>query len=195
MTFLRVAVVGSGPAGMYAIQHLLEQSLFDVDIDLFERLPTPWGLVRAGVAPDHPEKKLIADRLFRFFLKRDNVRFFGNVEIGSDISHDELTASVEARFREVFGAAASAFLVFNGTGANVLALRALLRPWEGVVCAESAHLNVDEGGAPEALALGPAPRRARRRHGAARPGGPAARGAVHRLLRGRADPRPHRSWQ
>jgi ferredoxin/flavodoxin---NADP+ reductase len=96
MTFLRVAVVGSGPAGMYAIQHLLEQSLFDVDIDLFERLPTPWGLVRAGVAPDHPEKKLIADRLFRFFLKRDNVRFFGNVEIGSDISHDELTASYHA---------------------------------------------------------------------------------------------------
>ena len=96
MTSLRVAVVGSGPAGMYAIQHLLEQSLFDVDIDLFERLPTPWGLVRAGVAPDHPEKKLIADRLFRFFLKRDNVRFFGNVEIGSDISHDELTASYDA---------------------------------------------------------------------------------------------------
>jgi ferredoxin--NADP+ reductase len=96
MTFLRVAVVGSGPAGMYAIQHLLEQALFDVEIDLFERLPTPWGLVRAGVAPDHPEKKLIADRLFRFFLKRDNVRFFGNVEIGSDISHDELTASYDA---------------------------------------------------------------------------------------------------
>jgi ferredoxin/flavodoxin---NADP+ reductase len=96
MTSLKVAVIGSGPAGMYAIQHLLEQSLFDVEIDLFERLPTPWGLVRAGVAPDHPEKKLIADRLFRFFLKRDNVRFFGNVEIGSDISHDELTASYDA---------------------------------------------------------------------------------------------------
>jgi threonine aldolase len=66
--------------------------------------------------------------------------------------HDELTASVEARFKEVFGDAAHAFLVFNGTGANVLALRALLRPWEGVVCAETAHLNSDEGGAPEALA-------------------------------------------
>jgi ferredoxin--NADP+ reductase len=81
---------------MYAIQHLLEQALYDVKIDLFERLPTPWGLIRAGVAPDHPEKKLIADRLFRFFLKRDNVRFFGNVEVGSDISHDELTASYDA---------------------------------------------------------------------------------------------------
>jgi ferredoxin/flavodoxin---NADP+ reductase len=96
MTSLRVAVVGSGPAGMYAIQHLLEQTLFEVEIDLFERLPTPWGLVRAGVAPDHPEKKQIADRLFQFYLKRDNVRFFGNVQIGSDISHDELTACYDA---------------------------------------------------------------------------------------------------
>jgi threonine aldolase len=66
--------------------------------------------------------------------------------------HDELTARVAARFREVFGDAARTFFMFNGTGANVVALRALLRPWEGVVCAESAHLNTDEGGAPEALA-------------------------------------------
>ena len=66
--------------------------------------------------------------------------------------HDEGTAALEARFREVFGDAARTFLMFNGTGANVVALRALLRPWEGVVCAETAHLNTDEGGAPEALA-------------------------------------------
>src|SRR3954471_24254209 len=66
--------------------------------------------------------------------------------------HDERTAAVEARFREVFGDAAQTFLVFNGTGANVVALRALLRPWEGVVCAETAHRNPDGGGAPEALA-------------------------------------------
>ena len=66
--------------------------------------------------------------------------------------HDELTAQVEGRFREVFGDVARTFFMFNGTGANVVALRALLRPWEGVVCAESAHLNTDEGGAPEALA-------------------------------------------
>src|SRR4051794_26289908 len=66
--------------------------------------------------------------------------------------HDEGTAALEARFRKVFGDVAQTFLVFNGTGANVVALRALLRPWEGVVCAETAHLNTDEGGAPEALA-------------------------------------------
>jgi ferredoxin/flavodoxin---NADP+ reductase len=96
MSRLEIAIVGSGPAGMYALQHLLEQTSFDVAIDLFERLPTPWGLVRAGVAPDHPEKKQIADRLFQFFLKRSNVRFFGNVAIGRDIGHDELAACYDA---------------------------------------------------------------------------------------------------
>jgi len=65
--------------------------------------------------------------------------------------HDEVTERVERRFAEEFGDGARAFLVFNGTGANVLALRALCAPWEGVVCAESAHLNVDEGGAPERM--------------------------------------------
>jgi threonine aldolase len=63
--------------------------------------------------------------------------------------HDEHTARVERLFRREFGERASAFLVFNGTGANVTALRAMCRPWEGVICAETAHLNVDEGGAPE----------------------------------------------
>jgi threonine aldolase len=63
--------------------------------------------------------------------------------------HDEWTARAEARFRAHFGEQASAFLVFNGTGANVVALRALCRPWEAVICAETAHLNVDECGAPE----------------------------------------------
>lgn len=67
--------------------------------------------------------------------------------------HDELTARVEARFREELGERAHVFLVFNGSGANVLSMRALLRPWEGVVCAETAHLNVDEGGAPEAWGI------------------------------------------
>jgi threonine aldolase len=62
---------------------------------------------------------------------------------------DDWTRRAEARFREHFGEQASAFIVFNGTGANVVGLRALLRPYEGVICAETAHLNVDECGAPE----------------------------------------------
>jgi threonine aldolase len=65
---------------------------------------------------------------------------------------DPWTARAEARFREHFGEQAHAFLVFNGTGANVVGLRAMLRPYEAVVCAETAHLNVDECGAPEYVA-------------------------------------------
>jgi len=87
---LRVAIVGTGPAGMYALEHLQEEQNLDVEVDLFERLPVPWGLVRYGVAPDHPEKKLVADRLFSYFIGRKNVRYFGNVEIGKDIQHSEL---------------------------------------------------------------------------------------------------------
>ena len=64
---------------------------------------------------------------------------------------DDWTRRVEALFQREFGDEARAFIVFNGTGANVVALRAMLEPWEGVVCAASAHLNVDEGGAPERM--------------------------------------------
>jgi threonine aldolase len=66
--------------------------------------------------------------------------------------HDALSEAVEARFREHFGEDARAFLVFNGTAANVLSVRAACRPWHAVICAEQAHLNVDECGAPEAIA-------------------------------------------
>jgi threonine aldolase len=73
---------------------------------------------------------------------------------------DDYTAAARRRFREHFGEQAEAFLVFNGTGANVLALQALARPHEAVICPETAHLNVDECGAPERIAgvkLLPAP--------------------------------------
>jgi threonine aldolase len=65
--------------------------------------------------------------------------------------HDEWTARAEARLQEHFGADALGFLVFNGTGANVVALRAMCRPWEGVICPATAHLEVDECGAPEVM--------------------------------------------
>jgi threonine aldolase len=64
---------------------------------------------------------------------------------------DPVTARLQSLIREHFGESATAFPVFNGTGANVVSLRAMLRPWQGVICAETAHLNVDECGAPEAL--------------------------------------------
>ena len=65
---------------------------------------------------------------------------------------DPWTARAEAVFRRHFGEQASTFIVFNGTGANVVALRALLKPYEAVICADTAHLNVDECGAPERIA-------------------------------------------
>jgi ferredoxin--NADP+ reductase len=96
MKQLRVAVVGSGPAGLYAIEYLLEKQGIDVEVDLFERLPTPWGLVRAGVAPDHPDKKRVTDRQFDVLLKDSRVRFFGNVEVGRDIQPAELAVWYDA---------------------------------------------------------------------------------------------------
>jgi threonine aldolase len=75
-----------------------------------------------------------------------------NVGHAFGYGHDDYTRSVEARVAETFGGDASAFFVFNGTGANVLSLRAACRRFQGVICAETAHLNVDECGAPEAIA-------------------------------------------
>ena len=66
--------------------------------------------------------------------------------------HDDFSKQVEARFAEEFGADARAFFVFNGTAANVLSLRATCRPWEAAICATTAHVNVDECGAPESIA-------------------------------------------
>jgi ferredoxin--NADP+ reductase len=84
----RVAIVGAGPAGAFAAACLLRER-GDAEIDLFERLPTPWGLLRGGVAPDHQEIKRLDDAFERQTLER-GCRFFGNVEVGTDISHSEL---------------------------------------------------------------------------------------------------------
>ncbi len=83
-----VAIVGAGPAGAFAADRLLRRR-GDVEIDLFERLPTPWGLLRGGVAPDHQEIKRLDETFDRETLGR-GCRFFGNVEVGVDISHSEL---------------------------------------------------------------------------------------------------------
>jgi ferredoxin--NADP+ reductase len=88
MATARVAIVGAGPAGAFAADRLL-RARGDVEIDLFERLPTPWGLLRAGVAPDHQEIKRL-DETFDEGTLRRGCRFFGNVEVGLDVSHEEL---------------------------------------------------------------------------------------------------------
>ena len=86
---LRVAVVGSGPAGFYAAGHLLNAKDVSVEVDMFDRLPTPFGLVRAGVAPDHPKIKSVT-RVYEKTAARPEFRFFGNVEVGRDVTHAEL---------------------------------------------------------------------------------------------------------
>ncbi|MBC3192851.1 FAD-dependent oxidoreductase [Pseudonocardia sp. C8] len=88
MTALRVAVVGAGPAGIYAADTLLKSDT-DVTVDLFEKLPAPFGLVRYGVAPDHPRIKQIVHALHRV-LDNPAVRLFGNVEFGTDVTLADL---------------------------------------------------------------------------------------------------------
>jgi ferredoxin/flavodoxin---NADP+ reductase len=91
---LRVAVVGSGPAGFYAAGSLLGADV-PVEVDMIERLPTPWGLVRLGVAPDHPKIKSVS-RAFEKIAVQPGFRFLGNVEVGRDVSHDELLEHYDA---------------------------------------------------------------------------------------------------
>ncbi|MGY1633849.1 FAD-dependent oxidoreductase [Geodermatophilus sp. SYSU D01186] len=92
---LRVAVVGAGPAGIYAAEALTRQQEVPVAVDLIDRLPTPFGLVRHGIAPDHPKMRAIRDTLHRA-LDHPRVRFVGNVEIGRDLSCAELHGAVDA---------------------------------------------------------------------------------------------------
>ena len=90
MTKLRLAIVGAGPAGIYAADILLKhERAFEVSIDLFEQLPAPYGLVRYGVAPDHPRIKGIVNAL-REVLDSGDIRVFGNVRYGADITLDDL---------------------------------------------------------------------------------------------------------
>ncbi|MDN5805956.1 MAG: FAD-dependent oxidoreductase [Brevibacterium sp.] len=92
----RVAIVGAGPAGIYAADLLTKAERdFEISIDLFERLPTPFGLVRYGVAPDHPRIKGIINALIKV-LDRGDIRLFSNVEYGVDIKLEELTDRYDA---------------------------------------------------------------------------------------------------
>jgi ferredoxin--NADP+ reductase len=94
MTPLRVAVVGSGPAGFYAAGALLAAET-PVEVDMIERLPTPWGLVRLGVAPDHPNIKAVS-RAFEKIAAQPGFRFLGNVEIGRDLAPDDVAGLYDA---------------------------------------------------------------------------------------------------
>ncbi len=86
---LKVAIVGAGPSGFYTAEHLLKQWGDRVGVDIFDRLPTPYGLVRGGVAPDHQKIKTVT-RVYDRIAARPNVRFFGNVELGTHLTIDDL---------------------------------------------------------------------------------------------------------
>ncbi len=109
---LRVAIVGSGPAGFYAAEHLLKRNpdgngreaeqpagSVCVEVDMFDRLPTPFGLVRAGVAPDHPKIKSVI-RVYEKTAAREGFQFFGNVHIGADVT----VAELEERYHAIISA-------------------------------------------------------------------------------------------
>jgi ferredoxin/flavodoxin---NADP+ reductase len=100
MKTLEVAVVGSGPAGLYTAEALVKQAAAldpprPIRVDVLDRLPTPYGLVRYGVAPDHKSIKSIAEYLRRV-LEHDGVRFVGGVHLGDDVTRDDLLASYDA---------------------------------------------------------------------------------------------------
>jgi len=88
---LRVAVVGAGPAGFYVAEHLLRRAEVVVDLDMFDRLPTPFGLVRLGVAPDHQKIKAVT-AAFDKVAAHPRFRFFGGVELGKDVTVADLRA-------------------------------------------------------------------------------------------------------
>ncbi len=100
MTTLRVAVVGSGPAGLYTAEALIKQAAAlpeppSVQVDVIDRLPTPYGLVRYGVAPDHKSIKSIAEYL-RKVLEHPDVSFLGGVHLGDDVTRDDLLGCYDA---------------------------------------------------------------------------------------------------
>src|SRR4051795_8143904 len=92
MSARRAAVIGAGPAGFYCADQLLGEGF---EVDLFDKLPTPFGLVRAGVAPDHPKIKSVI-RVYEKTAARPGFRFFGGVELGEDLGAAELSERYDA---------------------------------------------------------------------------------------------------
>lgn len=92
---LHVAIIGSGPSGFYAAEELLTQKEIKITVNMFDRLPTPFGLVRGGVAPDHQKIKTVA-KVYDKTASREGFRFFGNVEFGRDILIEDLKKNYDA---------------------------------------------------------------------------------------------------
>ena len=111
---MHICIVGSGPSSFYTIQSLLKD-IPDVKIDIFEKLPAPFGLVRYGVAPDHQKTKNII-KLFDRFLNNENINFFGNVNIGKDLELNLLSEKYDA---VILASGASKDKKLNITGSDL----------------------------------------------------------------------------
>ncbi|MBY6536443.1 FAD/NAD(P)-binding protein, partial [Rhodococcus sp. BP-148] len=111
---LRVAIVGAGPAGIYAADALMKSDT-DVSIDLFERMPAPFGLIRYGVAPDHPRIKGIITALHKV-LDKPQVRLLGNIDYGTDITLEDLRRFYDA---VIFSTGANADRALNIPGIDL----------------------------------------------------------------------------
>ena len=150
---VRVAVVGAGPAGIYAAEALSRQDAVPVAVDLIDRLPTPFGLVRHGIAPDHPKMRAIRDTLRRT-LDDPAVRFVGNVEIGADISLPELRARVDAVIY-TYGASLDRRLGIEGEDLpGSLAATDLVAWYTGHPDADRARIEAALAGARSAVVVG-----------------------------------------
>ena len=93
--FFKIAIIGSGPAGFYSAGELFRQESLSIKVDMFDKLPTPFGLVRGGVAPDHQKIKSVT-KIFERIAENENFRFFGNVEFGKDLKNEDLLDRYDA---------------------------------------------------------------------------------------------------
>ena len=138
----RLAVIGAGPSGFYAADEMLRQ-LPEATVDIFERLPTPFGLVRYGVAPDHPKIKSVSAS-FDKIARSPKVRFFGNVELGRDLSRDELLAHYDAVLYATGGSASRPLALPGAELGNIQGASAFVGWYNGHP--DFRHLQVDLSG-------------------------------------------------
>ena len=138
----RLAVIGAGPSGFYAADEMLRQ-LPEATVDIFERLPTPFGLVRYGVAPDHPKIKSVSTS-FDKIARSPKVRFFGNVELGRDLSRDELLEHYDAVLYATGGSARRPLTLPGAELANIQGASAFVGWYNGHP--DFRHLQVDLSG-------------------------------------------------
>ncbi|XP_063983409.1 NADPH:adrenodoxin oxidoreductase, mitochondrial [Diachasmimorpha longicaudata] len=145
----RVCIVGAGPAGFYAAQQLIKASN-DVEVDILERLPVPFGLVRFGVAPDHPEVKNVINT-FNKTAKNPRVKFLGNINVGKDVTVEDLKRNYHAVLL-TYGAEQDRVLGIPGEDlSNVISGREFVGWYNGLPANKNLNINLD---VEEAVVLG-----------------------------------------